>query len=279
MTANENIRINRILKEFNIGMGTLIDYLKSKKIEIEPLPTTKVTPEIYALVQKEFGKEQIIKEQSKKVAIKVKDITEKSEGSKSEDGDDYVSVKEVFIKTSLVEPPTPPKVLGKIDLDKLNKPASHTGAQPPTPAVQPEESAPIKTESVNHKEEERASEPVEAPVVIPEPVKPIEGSAPVIIAEEVKPVKEEKPAPVVEIVQKTETPIVPEEKVKPIEEPKKPEIIKSETPAKEIKFTENKERNENIVTHTERTENYKRTEPIHIETKVEKHSGLKINGT
>jgi translation initiation factor IF-2 len=279
MTANENIRINRILKEFNIGMGTLIDYLKSKKIEIEPLPTTKVTPEIYALVQKEFGKEQIIKEQSKKVAIKVKDITEKSEGSKSEDGDDYVSVKEVFIKTSLVEPPTPPKVLGKIDLDKLNKPASHTAAQPAAPAVQPEESAPVKTESVNHKEEELASEPVKAPVVIPEPVKPVVEPALVIKEEEVKPVIEEKPAPVVETAQKTETPIVPEEKVKPIEEPKKPEIIKSETPAKEIKITENKERNENIVTHTDRTENYKRPEPIHIETKVEKLSGLKINGT
>ncbi|MDD3035030.1 MAG: translation initiation factor IF-2 [Bacteroidales bacterium] len=279
MTANENIRINRILKEFNIGMGTLIDYLKSKKIEIEPLPTTKVTPEIYALVQKEFGKEQIIKEQSKKVAIKVKDITEKSEGSKSEDGDDYVSVKEVFIKTSLVEPPTPPKVLGKIDLDKLNKPASHVNVQPHAPAVQQEESTPIKTESVNQKEEHPA-EPVKAPVITPEPVKPIVETAPAKIAEEVNPVKEEKPAPVVEIIQKTgEAEIVPEEKVKPIEVPQKTESIKSETPAKEIKITENKERNENIVTHTERTENYKRPEPIHIETKVEKLSGLKINGT
>ncbi|MEA5006562.1 MAG: translation initiation factor IF-2 [Rikenellaceae bacterium] len=280
MTANENIRINRILKEFNIGMGTLIDYLRSKKIEIEPLPTTKVTPEIYALVQKEFGKEQIIKEQSKKVAIKVKDITEKSEGSKSEDGDDYVSVKEVFIKTSLVEPPTPPKVLGKIDLDKLNKPATHASVQPSVPAAQPEQSAPTKSQAVNLKEEEDLSEPKIAPVVISEPVKPIVESTPETIVEVVKPIIEEKPAPVVEIIpKKEESEIIPEEKVKSIEEPKKPENIKSETQAKEIKITENKERKENIVTHTERTENYKKPEPIHIETKVEKLSGLKINGT
>ena len=46
-----------------------------------------------------------------------------------------VSVKEVFIKTSVVEPPTPPKVLGKIDLDMLNKPASHATVQPPAPAA------------------------------------------------------------------------------------------------------------------------------------------------
>lgn len=280
MTANENIRINRILKEFNIGMGTLIDYLKSKKIEIEPLPTTKVTPEIYALVQKEFGKEQIIKEQSKKVAIKVKDITEKSEGSKSEDGDDYVSVKEVFIKTSLVEPPTPPKVLGKIDLDKLNKPATHVNVQPNVPVVQPEDSAPTKAESANIKEEERPAEPTTAPVITPEPVKPTVEPVTVTIVEDIKPVKEEKPAPVVDISHEAEEAVItPEEKAKPIEEPKKQENIKPESQAKEIKFTENKERNENTVTHTERTENYKRPEPIHIETKVEKLSGLKINGT
>lgn len=66
MTANENIRINKVLKEFNIGMGTLIDFLKSKKIEIEASPVAKLTPEAYTLVQKEFGKELLIKEQSKK---------------------------------------------------------------------------------------------------------------------------------------------------------------------------------------------------------------------
>ena len=56
MTVNENIRVNRVLKEFNIGMGTLIDFLKSKKIEIEASPATKLSPETYALIQKEFGK-------------------------------------------------------------------------------------------------------------------------------------------------------------------------------------------------------------------------------
>ncbi len=279
MTANENIRINRILKEFNIGMGTLIDYLKSKKIEIEPLPTTKVTPEIYALVQKEFGKEQIIKEQSKKVAIKVKDITEKSEGSKSEDGEDYVSVKEVFIKTSLVEPPAPPKVLGKIDLDKLNKPAVHANVQPNFSSSQPEQSTPTKSETNNVKVEEKPAEHKSSPVVTAEPEKPLVETVPEPVVEEVMQAKKEEPAPVIEIIETIkESEKIPEQ-IKPIEEPKKQESIKPEVQVKEIKSTENKERNENIVTHTDRTENYKRPEPIHIETKVEKLSGLKINGT
>ena len=31
MTESENIRVNIVLKEFNIGLGTLADFLKSKK--------------------------------------------------------------------------------------------------------------------------------------------------------------------------------------------------------------------------------------------------------
>ena len=28
MTGNENIRIGKVLKEFNIGMGTLVEFLR-----------------------------------------------------------------------------------------------------------------------------------------------------------------------------------------------------------------------------------------------------------
>ena len=75
MTGNENIRIGKVLKEFNIGMGTLVEFLKKKGISIDSNPGAKLTGEQYALVAKEFKKEQIVKEESKKVAIKVKDIT------------------------------------------------------------------------------------------------------------------------------------------------------------------------------------------------------------
>ena len=77
MTGNDNIRISKALKEFNIGMGTLVDFLKKKGIEVDSNPNAKLSGEQYALVAKEFRKEQIVKEESKKIAIKVKDITEK----------------------------------------------------------------------------------------------------------------------------------------------------------------------------------------------------------
>ena len=93
MTESENIRVNIVLKEFNIGLGTLADFLKSKKIEIDLKPITKLTPDVYTLIKKEFGKEQLIKEQSKKVAIKVKDITDKAELSKHDDSDEDTQVR------------------------------------------------------------------------------------------------------------------------------------------------------------------------------------------
>ena len=77
MTGNENIRIGKVLKEFNIGMGTLVEFLRKKGIDIDSNPGAKLSGDQYALVAKEFKKEQIVKEESKKVAIKVKDITDK----------------------------------------------------------------------------------------------------------------------------------------------------------------------------------------------------------
>ena len=77
MTENDNIRINKVLKEFNIGMSTLVDFLRKKGVDIEANPNAKLTGAQYSLVAKEFKKEQIVKAESKKVAIKVKDITDK----------------------------------------------------------------------------------------------------------------------------------------------------------------------------------------------------------
>ena len=76
MAVNENIRISKVLKEFNIGMGTLMEFLQKKGITVDANPNAKLSAEAYSLTEAEFRKEQIVKEESKKVAIKVKDITE-----------------------------------------------------------------------------------------------------------------------------------------------------------------------------------------------------------
>ena len=136
------IRISKIMKDFNIGLGTLVEFLKKKGVDVEPNPGAKISAEAFALVEKEFSKEQLIKEQSRKVAITVKEITDKVEHSR-ENAEDAEPEKEIIIKTNVLaekpkvkkpepvakpeEPETPEpvpsdrpdiKVIGKIDLDK-----------------------------------------------------------------------------------------------------------------------------------------------------------------
>lgn len=168
------IRINKILKDFNIGIGTLTEFLKKKGIKEEFTITSKVSEDIYSLITKEFGKDQLIKEQSQKVAIKVKEITERETKKSNED---EVIEKEVIIKTNVLteqkkaETPEPEpaeksatapaseykpdiNILGKIDLDKPKK------------EVKKEEPAPVATEQ-KPAPEQPAAEPKkpQAPVI------------------------------------------------------------------------------------------------------------------
>ena len=146
------IRISKVMKDFNIGLGTLVEFLKKKGFEVDANPGAKISAEAFALVEKEFSKEQLIKEQSRKVAITVKEITDKVDHSR-ENAEDTELEKEIIIKTNVLaekpkakkpdpvakveEPETPVnvpsdrpdiKVIGKIDLD--DKPAA-----PKAPAV------------------------------------------------------------------------------------------------------------------------------------------------
>lgn len=116
----ESIRINKVLKEFNIGMNTLVDFLDKKGVKVEANPNAKLEPDSYALVEKEFHKEQVVKEESKKVAAKVKNIEKENTTYAIEDNPEN---KEKFIETT-VDAVKPPVVIGKIDLAAgKNKPA------------------------------------------------------------------------------------------------------------------------------------------------------------
>lgn len=301
MAVNENIRVGKVLKEFNIGLGTLVDFLKSKKIEIESSPGTKISSDAYDLIKKEFGKEQILKEQSKKVAIKVKDITDKAESDKQEEHEDDIPVKEVFIKTSIVEPPAP-KIIGKIDIDKINKPVKQESPiQEQAPAQTPEkpketekaaiqeqikvtreESTPVTpmdTAKESSHEQEPKQEPKQEPVTVPQPEKPNEETK-----AEPTPAKTPEVAPSVE---KRAIPSEPEQQTAP-----KPSVDKpvqsadnkkqfTKDHSKDHKKTKNippQKKSTQEVVAKDKEENIK---PVieHIETKFEKLAGPKISGT
>ena len=64
-------RIKQVLTEFNIALDTLVEFLKNKGVEVEENINSKIDDETYEIVSKEFRKEQIVKQESQKVNIKV----------------------------------------------------------------------------------------------------------------------------------------------------------------------------------------------------------------
>ncbi len=56
--TNTHIRLSKAAKEFNVGMGTIRDFLSKKGFQVDSSPNTKLTDEMYALLVKEYGKEE-----------------------------------------------------------------------------------------------------------------------------------------------------------------------------------------------------------------------------
>ncbi len=157
MTINESIRVNKVLKEFNIGLSTLVDFLKSKKIEIAETPSAKIDPQTYELIKKEFGKEQLIKEKSKNVPIKIDQITKQSKVKEQDEDVDDNDNTLIITETTLGLPPAKrtPKIIGHIsDLNIGNKTISTQNSEATTTkddgktiiSTENQQPTPLKTE-------------------------------------------------------------------------------------------------------------------------------------
>ncbi len=159
MINNRKIRLIQVAKEFKVGLNTIMDFLLKKGINVEGSPNSPVSPEVYAVLEKEFGSNRSITGNERdniRERIALKQTTVTLDEEKKSDKED----KEVIIKSNVIsvkdEIPQP-KILGKIDLEPKKKPA---------PAPQPAPSA------VQHNAPETpASEPVKpAPAAGPAPV-------------------------------------------------------------------------------------------------------------
>ncbi|MCW8979935.1 MAG: translation initiation factor IF-2, partial [Altibacter sp.] len=65
MAEVKTIRLNKVLREFNISLDRAVEFLSSKGHEIEARPTTKISGEEYQVLFEEFQTDK-----SKKVASK-----------------------------------------------------------------------------------------------------------------------------------------------------------------------------------------------------------------
>ena len=230
------IRLNKVTRDLNVGIATVVEFMQKKGHAIEANPNTKITEEEYAMLVKEFSTDKNLRLESERF-IQERQNKDRNKQSVGIDGYDKQPEKpkvEEIYKTELSEDSRPKfKPVGKIDLDNLNRKVEKEPVVEPKPQ-QP--AAPVaeekKVEQVvkpvvpEVKPEISTPAPVQAPAPKPEPVKEPQ---PVVV--ETKPVVEEK----IVIEVKKEEPKVesaPEKKVEEKIEPKP--VVAEETPVASI---------------------------------------------
>ncbi len=171
------IRLNKLTRQFNVGLQTLVDFLNGKGANVEMNPNAKVSDEYIPDLEKAFGGDAKAKEDSERVQIKIKEIIEKGTKKKEDDEEEPASGT-VIIRGA-----------GNGSFAKAEEaeaPAEEVKAEP---EVKPEEeAAPAKgTEPEVVPEQKPEPTPEPEPVQEPEPVMKEE------IKVEEKPVIEEKP--------------------------------------------------------------------------------------
>src|SRR5882724_5745482 len=65
--VEKTIRLSKAIKEFNLSLDHIIDFLAMKGHKIESNPNAKLPGEAYDLLQKEFQPDKIAKEEALKV--------------------------------------------------------------------------------------------------------------------------------------------------------------------------------------------------------------------
>ena len=221
------IRLNKLIRTYNIGLQNLVDFLSSQGVEVEANPNAKISDEHLPAIEKQFGKDLELKKASEKVDIKLTEILERTSRKQQEAAkeDDFEEpVRETVIKSNVFTPKE--KAEPKPAPAPKPEPVPHPEPEPepipePEPVPQPEpEPEPVPEVNIPEPEpqpepvvEENIPEPEPEPQPVPEPThEPIPAPTP---AETVKEEEPEQAEP---------------EKVEPKEEPRKEEEKKEETP-------------------------------------------------
>ena len=63
-------RLNKVAREFNVSISTIVDFLASNGHEIDSKPTTKIDGEILEILEQEFAADKSAKEKSQQASVK-----------------------------------------------------------------------------------------------------------------------------------------------------------------------------------------------------------------
>ncbi len=168
-----SIRLNKVTKEFNIGLQTAVEFLQKKGFkEVEANPNYKITEEQYAQLQGEFSSDKGLRNEATQL------IQQHIGHNKKEKKEPKPKpVEEVQIEAPKV---AGPKILGHIDLGGKPSEASKTekAAEKKAKAKAEEKKAEpkpvVQQEEIPQSAPEKAEEPVVAPKEEPAEPAPVE---------------------------------------------------------------------------------------------------------
>ena len=156
-----SIRLNKALRELNIGLQTAVEFLekKSELGEVKAEPSFKLNDEQYAALVKAFQQDAAVRTEAEKLFKKPKEKKRAQEAKKEEDNKE-----ELFGATSRQQY-TP---LGKIDLGNVGKKsAAPKSAAPDTEKKDEAKAAAVSPAPAVAKEEQKKA-PKEEPKAAPE---------------------------------------------------------------------------------------------------------------
>jgi len=180
------IRLSKLIKQFNIGLDTLVEFLNSKGAGIEDAnPNLKISDEFLPDLHKKFGKDLELKEAAEKVDVKLTEILDKAGKKPEEEEDEFEPERVTVIKSNNLsrepEPVAEPEPVEETVAEEKADVPEEAEVSLPEPEPEPEPAVEPEPEPVV--EPEPAMEPESEPVVVEE------------VAEEAAPAVEETPAP------------------------------------------------------------------------------------
>ena len=156
-----DIRLSKIIRQFNIGLDILVDFLHRQGVEVEANPNAKVSDELLPAIGKQFGKDLELKQAADKVDVKITEIIEKNNKKRSRDIEEEDEPEhETIIKSNTFfnpkkeqvaepQPEEPAETLQPEPEPAHEEPETHepeAAAEPAVPAAdsvaEPEEEAP-----------------------------------------------------------------------------------------------------------------------------------------
>ena len=139
-----SIRLNKVIKEFNVGLQTVVDFLTTKGFEVKASPSEKISDAQYDLLRQEFGADRDLRTEAEKMIQNRQ--KEKIQKEKKASRKDVATEIKTEIPTEL-RPKV--KVMGTIDLNQ-KKADDKTAAQKQVKDEETKEVAPDNTNNSNN---------------------------------------------------------------------------------------------------------------------------------